>query len=131
MRELHLYVADDGTEFEDEEECLRYEAGCRAENLKGQVILLDVGFCPIPLSDLSQWEDAWFIYAKDVQSLRNLSDIWDWDLVGVSPPSFLFADKSGLFAYDETIEEWYHMGTRLQGLQAIADKAMSVINKNV
>ena len=131
MRELHLYIADDGTEFEDEEECRLYEAGYRAENLKGQIVLLDGGFCPIPLSDLSQWEDAWFIYAKDVQALRNLSDIWDWDLVGVSPPSFLFADKPGLFTYDETIEEWYHIGTRLQGIQSIADRAMKTINDNM
>ena len=44
MREVHLYVAYDGTEFEDEEECLRYEAGCKAQELKGQVVLLDENF---------------------------------------------------------------------------------------
>ena len=131
MRELQLYIAGDGTEFEDEEECLRYEAGCRAKELKGRVVLLDVDYCPLPLSDLSQWEDARFIYAKDIQALRDLSDLWDWDLVGISPPHFLFADKSGLFAYDETIDEWYHMGTRLQELQAIADRAMKIINDNM
>lgn len=36
MTELHLYIADDGTEFEDEEECLRHETGCRAQELKGR-----------------------------------------------------------------------------------------------
>ena len=131
MRELHLYIADDGTEFEDEEECLRHEAGCRAQGLKGQVVLLDAGFCPIPLSDLSQWEDAWFIYAKDIQALQDLSDVWDWDLTGMAPPRFLLADKSGLFAYDETIDEWYHMGTRLQEIQSTADKVMKIINDNM
>ena len=35
MTELHLYIAEDGTEFEDEEECLRYEAGRQAKELKG------------------------------------------------------------------------------------------------
>ena len=25
MRELHLYIANDGTEFEDEQECYAYE----------------------------------------------------------------------------------------------------------
>ena len=130
MTELHLYIADDGTEFEDEEECLRYEAGCRAQGLKG-VVLLDENFRPLPLSDLSQWENAWFIYAKDIQALRDLSDVWDWDLVGVSPPRFLFADTPGLFAYDETIDDWYHMGTRLQEIQSNADRAMEIINKNM
>lgn len=130
MTELHLYISDDGTEFEDEEECLRHEAGCRAQGLKG-VVLLDENFRPLPLSDLSQWENAYFIYAKDIQALRDLSDVWDWDLVGISPPRFLFADIPGLFAYDGTIDEWYHIGTRLQEIQSIADKAMKAINENL
>ena len=130
MTELHLYIAEDGTEFEDEDECLRHEAGCRAQGLKG-VVLLDENFRPLPMSDLSQWENAHFIYAKDIQALRDLSDIWDWDLTGISPPRFLFADTPGLFAYDGTIDEWYHMGTRLQEIQSIADKAMKIINNNI
>ena len=131
MTELHLYVADDGTEFEDKEECLRHETGCRAQELKGHVALLDENFRLLPLSDLSQWENAWFIYAKDIQALRNLSDLWDWDLTGMKPPLFLFADTPGLFAYDEIIDEWYHVGTRLQEIQSIADQAMKTINENL
>ena len=131
MTELHLYVADDGTKFDDEEECQRYEAECRAQELKGRVVLLDENFRSLPLSDLSQWENAWFIYAKDIQALRDLSVTWDWDLVGISPPRFLFADTPGLFAHDEVIDEWYHMGTRLQEIQSIADKAMKTINENL
>ena len=131
MRELHLYIADDGTEFEDEEECLRHETGCRAQELKGQVALLDENFRLLPLSDLSQWENAWFIYAKDIQALRDLSDVWDWDLTGIRAPRFLFADTPGLFAYDEIIDDWYHVGTRLQEIQSIADQAMKAINENL
>ena len=130
MTELHLYIAEDGTKFEDEEECLRYEAGCQAQELKG-VVLLDDVFKPIPLSDLSQWENAYFIYAKDIQALRDLSDVWDWDLTGMASPRFLFADTPGLFAYDGIIDEWYHMGTRLQEIQSVADQAMEIINKNM
>ena len=130
MTELHLYIANDGTKFKDEEECLRYEVGCRAQGLKG-VVLLDENFRPLPLSDLSQWENAWFIYAKDIQALRDLSDVWDWDLTGISPPRFLFADTPGLFAYDGTIDDWYHMGTRLQKIQSNADRAMKTINDNL
>ena len=130
MTELHLYIADDGTEFEDEEECLRHEAGCQAQELKG-VVLLDDNFKTIPLSDLSQWENAYFIYVKDIQALRDLSDVWDWDLVGISPPRFLFADRAGLFACDENQDRWYHMGTRLQEIQSAADQAMKTINDNL
>lgn len=44
---------------------------------------------------------------------------------------FLFADTPGLFAYDEIIDEWYHVGTRLQEIQSIADQAMKTINENL
>ena len=131
MTEIHLYVADDGTEFEDEEECRRHEAGCQAQGLKGRVVLLDENFRPIPLSDLSQWENAWFIYAKDIQALLDLSDVWDWDLTGMSPPHFLFEDKAGLFSFDEDQDKWYHMGTRIQAIQYLADRAMKIINENL
>ena len=131
MRELHLYVANDGTEFEDEEECLTYETAQTAKTLKGKVALLDADFKVIPLDILEEWDKAYFIFVKDVSALHELRDVWDWDLTGLYPPEFLNGDTAGLFAYDDDADAWYHMGTRLQCLQAIADKAMSVINKDV
>lgn len=131
MRELHLYIAEDGTEFEDEQECLAYEAGYRAKELKGKVILLDRQFKSIPLDNLAEWENTFFIFTKDVSALHELREVWDWDLTGLCPPGFLFEDTAGLFAYDEDNDNWYHMGTRLQELQAIANKAMKIINENV
>lgn len=131
MREVHLYIAEDGTEFEDEQECMAYEAGQNARMLKGQVVLLTEGFQPIPLDDLSKWDGAWYIFVKDQLALHALKEVWDWDLTGMYPPQFLFEDTAGLFAYDESNDEWYHMGTRLRDLQSIADEAMGVINKNM
>ena len=131
MRELHLYVADDGTEFEDEQECLAYETEQSAKKLKGKVVLLNAGFKVIPLGTLADWDRAFFIFAKDVSALHELRDVWDCDLTGSYPPDFLNGDTAGLFAYDEDYDNWYHMGTRIQEIQALADKAMSVINNNV
>ena len=131
MRELHLYVANDGTEFEDEEECLAYETEQSAKKLKGKVVLLNADFKVIPLGALADWDRVYFIFVKDVSALHELRDVWDWDLTGLYPPDFLNGDTAGLFAYDDDADAWYHMGARLQNLQAIADKAMSVINKNV
>ena len=131
MTELHLYIAEDGTEFEDEEECLRYETGYQAKELKGKVVLMDAQFKPIPLDNLGDWDKTFFIFVKDVPALHELRAVWDWDLTGMCIPDCLMGDTAGLFAYDDDADAWYHMGTRLQGLQAIADKAMSVINKNV
>ena len=131
MTELHLYIAEDGTEFEDEQECLAYETAQTAKTLKGKVALLDADFKVIPLDILEKWDRAYFIFVKDVSALHELRNVWDWDLTGLCPPGFLFEDTAGLFAYDDDADAWYHMGTRLQGLQAIADKAMKIINENV
>lgn len=131
MRELHLYIAEDGTEFEDEQECLAYEAAQSAKKLKGKVVLLDRQFKSIPLDNLAEWENTFFIFTKDVSALHELRAVWDWDLTGLYPPDFLFEDTAGLFAYDEDNDNWYHVGPRLQTLQTIADKAMKSINDNM
>lgn len=131
MRELHLYIAEDGTEFEDEQECLDYETVQSAKELKGKVVLLDAQFKPIPLDNLAEWDRTFFVFTKDVSALHELREVWDWDLTGLCPPDFLFEDTAGLFAYDEDYDSWYHMGTRLQELQTIADKAMKIINDNM
>ena len=131
MKELHLYIAEDGTEFEDEQECLAYEAAQSAKTLKGKVVLLDRQFKSIPLDNLAEWENTFFIFTKDVPALHELRKVWDWDLTGLYPPDFLFEDTAGLFAYDEDNDTWYHMGTRLQALQTIADKAMKMVNYNL
>lgn len=131
MRELHLYIAEDGTEFEDEQECYAYETEQSAKKLKGKVVLLDAQFRPIPLGSLADWDKTFFIFVKDVPALHELRAVWDWDLTGMCIPDCLMEDTAGLFAYDEDYDTWYHLGAHLQKVQSIADKAMSVINKNV
>ena len=131
MTELHLYIAEDGTEFEDEQECLTYEIAQSAKELKGKVVLLDHQFKPIPLDNLGDWDRTFFVFTKDVSALHKLRDVWDWNLTGLYPPDFLRENTAGLFAYDEEDDTWYHMGTRLQALQTIADKAMKIINDNL
>ena len=131
MTEIHLYVAEDGTEFEDELECMAYEAGQVARMLKGQVVLLTEVFQPIPLDDLSMWDNTWYIFVKDLPTLHALRNLWDENLIGRCVPRFLFKETPGLFAYDENTETWYNMDIRLQTLQTIMNKAMSVIDDNI
>lgn len=131
MRELHLYIAEDGTEFEDEQECYAYETEQSAKKLKGKVVLLDEEFRPIPLGSLADWDKTFFIFAKDVSALYELRAVWDWDLTGLCIPDCLMEDTAGLFAYDKDYDTWYHVGTRIQEIQSMADEAMSVINKNM
>lgn len=131
MRELHLYVADDGTEFENEQDCLAYETGQSAKTLKGKVVLLDADFKIIPLDIFEKWDRAYFIFVNDVSALHELRDVWDRDLTGLYRPDFLNGDTAGLFTYDDDANAWYHMGNRIQSLQAIAGRAMKVVNKNL
>ena len=131
MTELHLYIAEDGTEFEDEQECLAYEAAQSAKTLKEKFVLLYENFKVISLDNLADWERTFFIFTKDVSALHELREVCDWYLTGMCPPSFLFEDKAGLFAYDEDKDDWYHMGTRLQEIQSTADKAMKTVNDNL
>ena len=92
---------------------------------------MNADFKVIPLDTLADWDRACFIFVKDVSALHKLRNVWDWDLTGLYPPDFLNGDTAGLFAYNDDADSWYHVGTFLQEIQALADKAMSVINKNV
>ena len=131
MTELHLYIAEDGTEFEDEQECFAYETEQSAKKLKGKVVLLDAQFRLIPLESLADWDKTFFIFVKDVSALHELRAVWDWDLTGMCIPDCLMGDTTGLFAYDEDYDTWYHLGTHLQKVQSIADKAMKIVNDNM
>lgn len=131
MTELHLYIAEDGTEFEDEKECFAYETEQSAKKLKGKVVLLDAQFRPIPLESLADWDRAFFIFTKDVSALHELRAVWDWDLTGMCIPDCLMEDTPGLFAYDEDYDTWYHLGIHLQKIQSIADKVMKIVNDNM
>lgn len=132
MMEITKYVADDGTEFDDEYDCREYEWQQKFDSIT-QFVLLDHKHYRLDPIKSSSYEDAWFIFIPNEIAYQQLQRAWDDDLVEAHCPKFLYdnAPKFGLWAYDEGInrdEGWYHVGDYIQRFQTMTSRVMAVIN---
>jgi hypothetical protein len=133
MIERIIYEADDGTEFDFEEDCLQYEWGLKlGDNI--QFCLLGRKKNKLNPKDYTSYEDAWFIFVPNETAFKQLQNAWDGNYIDTCYPPFLWDDvhKYGLWAYDENIcrEGWYHVGDYLQALQQEADEVLAIINRD-
>jgi hypothetical protein len=131
MTEIVIYRADDGTDFEDEWDCKHYEWQQSCES--AEYTLLGRHLFILPTEDTSSYEDACFIFIPTQASAFALCNNWDTDMINADCPSFLpwRADQTielGLWAWDEDLEKWYHLGKKVDELTQLATKAMDAIN---
>ena len=131
MTEIIIYRADDGTDFEDEWDCKHYEWQQSCE--KEEYTLLSHHFEILPLDDTDSYENAFFIFVPTQRSAFALSTNWDTDMISADCPSFLpwRGDQTielGLWAWDEDLEKWFHLGKKVDELNQLATRAMDAIN---
>ena len=129
MTEVTKYIADDGTEFDDEYDCLEYEF---EQNVKdGEWTLLDNKLKVLHNDQRRSYEDCWYIFLPTRKSAEALMNAWDEDMIGCYTPRFLreYDFNPGLWAWDEGEDDWYHVGDRISKYQALADQVMAEINK--
>ena len=135
MEEIVIYRADDGTDFDDEYDCRYYEWSTNVkDNDHLPVKLLNSNCQTLPRHETDSFNDAYFIFIGSEEAADFLADIWDTNMVEVYAPHFLCrynTRKTGLWAYDESTEEWYHLGDRLAELQEIADRCMEAVNNEL
>ena len=125
MREITKYVADDGTEFEDEDECLDYERTEKMKTIKGVKFFFENGK---EISDYSSLEDlvdrSYFIKITDKDDFDKLEEMvfdelhrhywaYGWDDL---------KDKTGLFYYDEAFDGWLSWDEQYDKLLEIRKK---------
>ncbi len=131
MTEIVIYRADDGTDFEDEWDCQKYEWEQSCKDV--DYVLLGNRFQILPTDETGSYEDAFFIFVPTQQSAFALCANWDTDMISADCPSFLpwRGDQNielGLWVWDEDFEKWYHLGKRIDELTQLATRAMDAIN---
>lgn len=135
MTEVTKYIADDGTEFDDEWDCRQYEwtqtIGEPTFFLLGSELnLLDV-------KNANSYDDAWYIYIPTFDALRQLKKVWGEGFIDTLSPWFIWKDEDeidlGLWAYDDSIHNdgWYHLGKYIEEKTMLANECLSKINGGV
>lgn len=132
MTEMTIYIADDGTSFEDEFDCRQYEW---EQSFNGQPLFQMLGayYERLDPKDSGSYESPYFLFFPSHEAIQQCQEVWDDDIVDTCQPRFLRDHHSyidcGLWAYDETTEDWFHLGKRIEELTAIANKALETVNR--
>ena len=135
MQEVTRYIADDGTEFEYEDDCMAYEWGMKTEGT--DYTLLGRNYEVLSNVESVSYEDCYYIFLPSEKSAQQIIDAWDYEVIGMEAPRFLWGryyndmPDLGLWAYDETTEGWYHVGNRMKELETMANKCMDAINGGI
>lgn len=61
MIECVCYIADDGTAFEDEDECIDYERGLMLKKYEHDIHMWDDNFQPIPITDPQPLDKVYYL----------------------------------------------------------------------
>lgn len=101
MYEITKYYAEDGTEFEDEDECYEYEQLQLTEVHKANIVALDYEFDEIS-NYIKNFEDVYIFYIKtdeDCKWLREKLDDYGWNML-------YFPTHKGIVFWDSKAEVW-------------------------
>ncbi len=119
----HVFIADDGTEFDNKAECLEYEFD-KGIQYAGQIFLYDENFNPVSPFRVSPD----YVYYANILTLEASEWFEKWcDDYGSTSPweehtsKESVENRTGLFIYDAD-KEWICFETEMKRLRAIADK---------
>jgi hypothetical protein len=124
MKEITRYVADDGTIFEDEDECYEYELKLKIANLKDRVRLFDDTMTELPLT-ADSLEYYYYIAIYDIAAIEEIQSICEDDLGIYHPWHRTTGDckkELGLYKYNVSDETWYNLNTVKKEIEKILEK---------
>ena len=113
-----VYIADDGTEFTTEKECLEYEK--KMEDIPHSFIIYDKQLNVISVED---YNDVNYIYIlRDADTvIEYLSDIFGWVIEGIT--------GEGIYAYNDDEYCWEAVDGLIADYQSKAQFLINVKDK--
>ena len=124
MTEYTTYVAFDGSEFDDEDDCVAYERKLQAVDYEGEIFFYDINRKPIPLY-VEDLDDVYFINIKTKKAGRWFIDRCDDYGLRHLGNYDLRREKellmTGFFWFSIDDSDWHHWQTEMESLRAIGD----------
>lgn len=104
------YIADDGTQFDDEWECHEYEVELHAKKHKNAILLFDKYGEPLPLTS-GGMDNTHFLVIKTDEAAQFLRDTYDSIEL---PWEYDEESVSGAWYYDWRVDGWRTMDSYLK-----------------
>ena len=119
MIEIRFWQADDGTKFDEEYECIRYERKKKLEEYKDDFVFYDYNKCLIPPED-ADTEKICIIVVKTPAAAEYIGEWFEDD--GCCSPfdGCEFGHEVGTWVYGELVElgdEWVKLEAEIERLQ--------------
>lgn len=120
MKEVHYWIANDGTEFEDEQECYLHELADELFKVEEHFCFYDKDKVPIAIDGLNP-DDVWYIKVDDEKAIEPIED-W-FEAHGTSSPfkgATARESLCGIWAYRDTAwsySAWVNLVWELADLQ--------------
>ena len=122
MTEYTTYVAFDGSEFDDEDDCLAYERELKAEKYCKEIFFYDADCKPVPL-DVEDLNDVYFVNIKTekacqwfIDRSRDCGSTHPWTYDSKRKEEF---PRIGFFWFDTNGDYWRHWQSEMKELHAI------------
>lgn len=108
MIERVFYIADDGTAFEDEDECIDYERTPMLKKYEHDIHMWDNEFQPIPITDPKALDKIYYLTCDTAEAVEVMNDWFEY--MCYSSPfegGNSFAEMAGCHYYWQDNDEWY------------------------
>ena len=108
MIERVSYIADDGTAFEDEDECLKYERTLMLKKYERDIHMWDSEFQHIPITDSQALDKVYYLTCDTAEAVEIMHNWFEY--MGYSSPfegDKRFAEMAGHHYYYQDNDEWY------------------------
>ena len=116
-----LYIAEDGEEFETEEECLEYEG---KRDVHDAILMFDSNRLPIVDTDsVTAFEDANYLYIIDAEKAKAFFDYVS-DAYCLATPNLEEVEDHALFAYDydHSCQSYIDVDDKIADLEVLRDE---------
>ena len=78
MIERVSYIADDGTAFEDEDECIDYERTLMLKKYEHDIHMWDNEFQPIPITDPKALDKIYYLTCDTAEAVEVMNDWFEY-----------------------------------------------------
>ena len=102
MKTITYFVAEDGTRFENEEDCVRYERAAKTHPFKNEIAFYDSDRQPMSLDE--DFDSVYFILIKNLLAAQWLRGLCHDE--GCESPFECREIKPGLYWWDEDFHYW-------------------------